>query len=123
MSVTLTNGLLNVVFTHEPSTIIRSIARQIDTYNFADGTETVDDMRKTGDSLQMTFPRQTDIFTKANKINTMMDSGLAVTLSGMSDSNLITSYNITDFRTSMSHGYEDQYDIEISLERRYDRLA
>ena len=103
-----------------PSRILESTSNTIQNLVFNDGTDVQLNRGKTGDSLTLSGTEILDALTLMNTLNTFMDSGVVVTLSGLPDINLNTDYRISNFDYDQMLGEVCKYNI--TLERVKDKL-
>ena len=121
MSLTVT-GTTSVNL-NTPSILTERISKNVKNMIFTDNTDTQLDRGKNSDSLILSGTETTDVSTKMNSINTLMDSGEEITLSGLDDTNLNTEYIITDFEFNQKAGTTNIYTWTITFERLYDSLG
>lgn len=101
--------------------MIRSISSAIDEYSFGDGTDARLNMGKTSDVVNIKyFCSQTDEWLA--RLDELCEDGVEVTVSGLQDLYLNTSYLIVDYEVKQDTNNPCTYEISISLERTMDRL-
>jgi hypothetical protein len=96
--------------------------KNIETYTFASGDVEILDKNKNADRLTLTWILTNNTYQIVDGLNTIMDNQEYVDVAGLDDNYFNTSYYISDLSVQQTQGYNDKYDVSITLERRFDRL-
>ena len=122
MSVQFSSSTTDVSFDTQPFSIVRSLEKNIETYTFASGDVAILDKHKNADRLTLTWVLTNNTYQIVDGLNTIMDAQNYINVTGLDDSYLNSSYYISDLSVNQTQGYNDKYDVSITLERRFDRL-
>lgn len=109
-------------FDTQPFSIVRSVEKNVETYTFSSGDVEILDKHKNADRLTMTWTLTNNSYNIVEYLNTIMDAQEHIDVTGLDDTNLNTSYYISDLNVEQTQGYNDKYDMSVTLERRFDRL-
>jgi hypothetical protein len=113
--VNYTSSATSVTLT-DPNSLNISHGRQIKRYTFPDGEYEIDDYGRSNKTLTISGIETSSAFTNMNTIKTMTHYGAQVTITGLSDTNLNTSYMIKDFSFNQEPGDVSLYRYNIVLE-------
>jgi len=119
MSITITGDSGSVTL-NDPQGLIKTVSKRVETFIFADSTEELIDYGKTQDQITITGIETENAEAKMQLLNTMMDNGEIVEVSGFSDSSLNTYYHISDLRFERRPGGVGIYWYSLTLEKKFE---
>ena len=122
MTVQFSSSTTDITFSTQPFSVVRSVEKNVETYTFSSGDVEILDKYKNSDRLTLTWTTTSNTYNIARYINEIMDEQDYIEITGLDDINLNTSYYISNYNIEQTQGYNDKYDMSITLERRYDRL-
>jgi len=120
--VLFSSTITDITFIKQPDSIVRGIESNVETYTFASGDVKILNKYKSADRLTLNYTLTSEAFAAVNYLNDIMDGQVNVSVTGLNDTNLNTSYLISSVNANQKEAYDDMYELEITLERKYDRL-
>lgn len=117
------NDSTSTVYLTMPSNVLESTVNSVQNIVFNDGSDVQLNRGKMSDNLTLSGNETSSATGRMESLNVMMDDQEIVTVSGLDDSDLNTSYHIVSLDFSQEVGMFDRYSYSISLERIYDKLG
>jgi len=119
MSITISADSGTVIL-NDPQGLIKTISKRVETFVFPDGTDLLADYGKISDQITMTGTETEDAEDKMNTLDTIMNNGETVQVSGFDDDSLNTYYHITELSFRREAGNVGIYSYRLTLEKKFE---
>jgi uncharacterized protein YvpB len=122
-SITLTSTTTAVTL-EAVETVSQTVSKNVTTYTFDDGTESLLDEGKNKHGIIISGYDKTNPVNRMRWMNTIMDNMQNVVVSGFDDTNFNTTYIILDFsfKQGTGEGAIPIYHYDLTLERIHDEV-